>query len=116
MNHAKLLRFTLVVSLLAILMPFAAFAQSSNGSISGTVTDANGAALPGVTVSATNTATRVTRTVTSNGVRSLRDRAAAARQLQREGGALGISVSRRDAEHQRRHRRDVRREAEAGRC
>ncbi len=67
MNHAKLLRFTLIVSLLAILMPFAAFAQSSTGAISGTVTDANSNAMPGVTVTATNTATHITRTVTSNG-------------------------------------------------
>ncbi|HEX9502425.1 MAG TPA: carboxypeptidase regulatory-like domain-containing protein, partial [Thermoanaerobaculia bacterium] len=68
MNHAKLLRFTLVVSLLAILVPFAAFGQSSTGAISGTVTDANGGAMPGVTVTATNAATHATRVVTSNSV------------------------------------------------
>src|SRR5437762_8706234 len=68
MNHAKLLRFTLFVSLLAILMPFAALGQSSTGAISGTVTDSNSGAMPGVTVTATNTATHASRTVTSNGV------------------------------------------------
>jgi hypothetical protein len=68
MNHAKLLRFTLVVSLLAILVPFAAFGQSSTGAVSGTVTDANGGAMPGVTITATNTATHITRVVTSNSV------------------------------------------------
>jgi carboxypeptidase family protein/TonB-dependent receptor-like protein len=68
MNHAKHLRFTLFVSLLAILVPFAAFGQSSTGAISGTVTDANGGAMPGVTLTATNTATHATRVVTSNGV------------------------------------------------
>src|SRR2546426_12296257 len=68
MNHAKHLRFTLGVFLLAILVPFAAFAQSSTGAISGTVIDANGGAMPGVTVTATNTATHATRSVVSNGV------------------------------------------------
>jgi outer membrane receptor protein involved in Fe transport len=55
------------VSLLAILVPFAAFAQSSTGSLSGEVTDANGGAMPGVTVTASNTATHASRTVVSNG-------------------------------------------------
>ena len=59
---------TRVVCLLAILVPFAAFGQSSTGSFSGSITDANGGSLPGVTVSATNTATGVTRTVVSNSV------------------------------------------------
>ena len=68
MNHTKHLRFSAVVCLLAILMPLAAFGQSSTGAISGTVTDANNAAMPGVTVTATNTATHVSRVVTSNGV------------------------------------------------
>src|SRR5258708_692333 len=68
MHHTKLPRFTLVVSLLAILVPFVAFGQSSTGAISGNVTDANGGAMPGVTVTATNTATHASRTVTSNGV------------------------------------------------
>ncbi len=61
-------RLVVLFALLAILVPFAAFAQSSTGSISGNVTDANGGALPGVTVTATNTATGVTRTVVSNSV------------------------------------------------
>ncbi len=68
MNHPKRLRFILLLSLVAILMPFAAFAQSSTGSVSGNVTDASGGALPGVTVTATNTATGVTRSVVSNSV------------------------------------------------
>ena len=68
MNHAKNLRSTLLLFALAILMPLAAFGQSSTGAISGSVTDANGGALPGVTVTATNTATHATRSVVSNGV------------------------------------------------
>ncbi|PYQ50049.1 MAG: hypothetical protein DMF59_11930, partial [Acidobacteria bacterium] len=68
MNHAKNLRYILLVFALAILVPLAAFGQSSTGAITGTVTDANGGAMPGVTVTATNTATHATRTVVSNGV------------------------------------------------
>jgi hypothetical protein len=68
MNYREPLRFTLLVFLLAILVPFAALGQSSTGSISGNATDANGGALPGVTVTATNSATGVTRSVVSNGV------------------------------------------------
>ena len=70
MNHAKNPRFLALALfvLLAILMPLAAFAQSSTGSISGNATDMSGGALPGVTVTATNTATGVARTVVSNSV------------------------------------------------
>ena len=42
------------------------FAQSSNGSISGTVTDDQGAALPGVTITATNIETGAVRSTVSN--------------------------------------------------
>jgi outer membrane receptor protein involved in Fe transport len=42
------------------------FAQSSTGSISGLITDDSGAALPGVTVTATNAATSATRTAVTN--------------------------------------------------
>src|SRR2546426_3350360 len=43
-----------------------AFAQSSNATVSGTVTDSTGAVLPGLTVKATNNATGVVTTVFSN--------------------------------------------------
>src|SRR5438552_657527 len=42
------------------------FSQSSNGTISGTVADATGAVVPGVTVTATDNATGVVTTVLSN--------------------------------------------------
>src|SRR5919201_1795235 len=42
------------------------FSQSSNGTISGTASDASGAVIPGVTVTATNNATGVVTTVLSN--------------------------------------------------
>lgn len=52
--------------LLIILLPFSISAQSTSGTISGLATDDSGGALPGVTVTATNTATGVSRTTESN--------------------------------------------------
>ncbi len=46
-----------------LLVPTLLFAQTNAGSLSGRVTDANGGALPGVTVTATNGATGFTRSV-----------------------------------------------------
>src|SRR5438046_7672136 len=70
MYPAKHIRFShaiaLVAALILVLMPVSVFAQSSNGSISGNVTDDTGAALPGVTVTATNAGTSVSRTVVTN--------------------------------------------------
>jgi len=66
MNRAMSFRVLSVFMLLAILVPFGAFAQSTTGSISGTVTDASGSVLPGVTVTATNTATGLARSVVTN--------------------------------------------------
>jgi hypothetical protein len=60
--------FRIRAALLALVL-FAAtslFSQSSNGTISGTVGDASGAVIPGVTVTATNNATGVVTTVLSN--------------------------------------------------
>jgi len=45
--------------ILFLLIPVAAFPQAANGRITGTVNDASGAVLPGVTVEVTNTATGV---------------------------------------------------------
>src|SRR4051812_32007959 len=59
-------RFALAVVLLCVSIPIAAFAQSSNANISGTVTDAGKAFIPGVTVKATNTQTGVVSTGISN--------------------------------------------------
>jgi hypothetical protein len=68
MSHAKHIRFLFAIALLTAIVPFSAFAQSSNGSISGTVTDDAGGLLPGVTITAVNTATGLTRTSVSNPV------------------------------------------------
>ncbi|HWW59818.1 MAG TPA: carboxypeptidase regulatory-like domain-containing protein, partial [Thermoanaerobaculia bacterium] len=64
MTQPRSIRF--VVLLTILLLPVVAFAQSSNGSISGSVTDDSGAAIPGVTVTATNLATGATRSAQSN--------------------------------------------------
>src|SRR5262249_42220989 len=64
-NRMTQVKLTLFVLLIA-LAPVSLFAQSSNGSISGTVTDGSGAALPGVTITATSTSTGVARTGVSN--------------------------------------------------
>ena len=68
MNRALSLRTISLSILFAILVPLAAFAQSSTGSISGNITDASGSVLPGVTVTATNTATGFARSVVTNDV------------------------------------------------
>src|SRR4051794_16314341 len=68
MSHAKHIRFLFAIALLVAIVPFSAFAQSSNGSISGTVSDDAGGVLPGVTITAVNTATGLTRTSVSSAV------------------------------------------------
>src|ERR1041384_2339294 len=45
----------------------AAHAQTSRGTVSGTVTDTNNAVIAGATITLTNTQTTVTRTTTTNG-------------------------------------------------
>ena len=63
MRHLSLL-------ICALLLPASAFAQGSAGTILGTITDESKAAIPGVTITARNVATGVTRTqVTDDGGR-----------------------------------------------
>jgi hypothetical protein len=59
------LAFTLV---LAVLVAPAVHAQTTFAILTGTVTDASGAVLPGVTVTATNTATQTVRTTVTDSV------------------------------------------------
>src|SRR5262245_20469940 len=61
-------RKTFVAALLlcSLLVSLNVFAQSTNATVGGTVQDASGAFIPGVTVIATNTATGIVTTVVSN--------------------------------------------------
>jgi hypothetical protein len=52
--------------LLCLFVPTSSFTQSVNSTIGGTVQDASGAFIPGVTITATNTATGVAATTISN--------------------------------------------------
>ena len=68
MNSNSPMRFALCALLLLTLcsLPFTIFAQTSSANLSGTVTDENGAVVPGVTVTVTDLATRLQRTATTN--------------------------------------------------
>jgi len=55
-----------VLFLMSLVLAGQAFGQSSNASLSGTITDATGGIIPGVTITATNTATGVTTAAVSN--------------------------------------------------
>src|SRR4028119_1976513 len=63
MFRSRGLRFLILVVCLLTSLP--AFAQLTTGGVIGTVTDDSGAALPGVTVTAKNTATGVARVAVS---------------------------------------------------
>ena len=52
---------------LAMLFPGLLLAQSDTGRVTGTVTDATGAVIPGATVTLVNTDTGSTQTATTNG-------------------------------------------------
>ncbi|HUP46210.1 MAG TPA: TonB-dependent receptor [Thermoanaerobaculia bacterium] len=56
-------RIAVAIALLLALTPAAVFAQATGAVLTGKVTDGTGAALPGVTVTLTNTATGVTQSV-----------------------------------------------------
>jgi hypothetical protein len=58
-------RSLLLVGFLVLLLPNLLFAQTNAGSLSGRVSDGSGAALPGVTLTATNASTGFNRTVIS---------------------------------------------------
>jgi hypothetical protein len=60
----KLLLFVVLLS--RLVFPSDAFAQTSNATLGGTVSDASGALIPGVTITATNTQTGIVATVITN--------------------------------------------------
>ena len=53
-------------TLLCLVLSVQTFAQTSNATLGGTVSDASGALIPGVTITATNTGTGIVNTVVSN--------------------------------------------------
>jgi hypothetical protein len=59
-------RYLVTAALLCLLTSTIAFAQTTNATVSGTITDMSAAVLPGVTVTATNNSTGVVTTVVSN--------------------------------------------------
>ena len=60
------IRLLLQSGLLCLLLSLSAFAQTSNATLGGTVSDSTGALIPGVSITATNTQTGVVTTVISN--------------------------------------------------
>ena len=61
-------RYYAIALLLSLVLSMQAFSQSSNASLSGTITDASSAMIAGVTVTATSIATGVVNTAASNTV------------------------------------------------
>jgi hypothetical protein len=70
MNTSKFLRFALVF--VAFLLPAASFAQTSNGTIAGTVTDQSGAVVPKVDVKVESLVLNVTRETTTDSAGTFR--------------------------------------------
>src|SRR6267142_2292766 len=60
-------RMIAILFLLGTALPVFAQSQAINGSIEGTIKDSSGAALPGVTITITNTDTGAQRVVVSGG-------------------------------------------------
>jgi hypothetical protein len=59
-------RTTIALSILCLLCSISLFAQTSNATLGGTVTDASGAYMPGVTITAVNTGTGIVNTTITN--------------------------------------------------
>src|SRR5262249_35761275 len=59
-------RFVTAVLLVCLILSAECFGQSTNATVSGTVSDSSGAVLPGVSVTATNNATGVVTSVVTN--------------------------------------------------
>src|SRR5436853_1565122 len=55
----RMKNFTITAVVLCLLIPVAGFSQAANGRITGTVSDASGAVIPGVMVEVTNSETGV---------------------------------------------------------
>src|SRR5205823_14418006 len=55
-----------IAALLCLFLSVNGFAQTSNATVGGTVSDSSGALIPGVTVTATNTGTGIANSAVSN--------------------------------------------------
>src|SRR4028119_2058952 len=66
MKQRNGLLYTVLSALVLVLFTFPATAQDFRGAISGTITDATGGVLPGVTVTVTNVETNVAQTVVTD--------------------------------------------------
>jgi len=71
-HHSKFLKMLGAGAVILLASAAVAIAQTSNASIVGTVTDPSGAAIPGATITVTNTATGISRTVTTSEVGTYR--------------------------------------------
>jgi hypothetical protein len=60
------LTFSIIVLLCCLLLALNGFGQTTDATVGGTVSDATGALIPGVTITATNTGTGIVKTVLSN--------------------------------------------------
>ena len=60
------MRASFLAAVLLLLLSSYVFGQTSNATVGGTVSDATGALIPGVTIKATNTATGIVTMVFSN--------------------------------------------------
>ncbi len=66
-NYLKQAGFIFVLACLLSTQAMVGFAQSTYGTITGTVTDPTGAVIPNATISITNKNTQIVRTITTNG-------------------------------------------------
>jgi len=71
-SHLKFLKILSIGAAVLLASAAVAIAQTSNASIVGTVTDPSGAAIPGATITVTNTATGISREVTTSEVGTYR--------------------------------------------
>src|SRR6266571_2725655 len=62
----SILTGALLCTMLCLVFTISAFAQSTNASLGGTVSDSTGALIPGVTITATNTNTGIAQTNLTN--------------------------------------------------
>ena len=83
----RVLVLTLVLAVVGVLP---AFAQGDRGQIAGFVKDQTGGVIPGATVTATNSQTRLTWTAVTDAPGLLRVSRAAAGRVRDRGGASGL--------------------------